>query len=193
MTTAARAEVEALRQDYITHGWRPVAVRSRSKVPLEPEWQHTRGMPTFSPVAMSTGFLCDGLRAADITSTILAACDVVVSIIEDVLGPAGPIREPPDSARKLLLYRALEGEPNKRTIALPIGKIEFLGWHNQALGDGIHPDGRPYYWPHGGPDTVHLADVPAITEAQIDEVERRLLERFPLPAEEPKRPEPPPK
>jgi hypothetical protein len=68
-----------------------------------------------------------------------------------------------------MFYRAAEGQPTKRHIQGCNGKIEVLGAGQQAVVHGLHPEGAALTWDCGrGPDTVKRDDLPAISEAEIE-------------------------
>src|SRR5262249_7122622 len=73
--------------------------------------------------ALNTGILCDGLRPIDIDIDEPSRADEVERLALSMLGPT-PIRFRADSARRLLLYRAADGEPGKRTLHGTYGGIE---------------------------------------------------------------------
>ena len=54
-------------------------------------------------------------------------------------------------------------------------RVEILGLGQQFVSNHFHPDtGKPYIWPHGGPDRHKAADLGIITEARA----RWLVEEF---------------
>jgi putative DNA primase/helicase len=67
-----------------------------------------------------------------------------------------------------LVYRAAEGEPAKLTLVGADGKIEVLGKGQQFVAYGKHPSGAELEWQSGGPTELALADIPAVTEDQIN-------------------------
>jgi hypothetical protein len=78
------------------------------------------------------------------------------------------MRRRANSPRLALLFRAAVGEPTKRIAAGSRGKVEVLGAGQQVVVHGLHPSGVALEWVKArGPDTVSLADVPAVREDQI--------------------------
>ena len=118
---------------------------------------------------MNTGILCDGLIALDIDVDDPALASHVTEAARRDLGPA-PIRTRNNSSRCLLLYRADEGEPSKRSTAGPLGKIEALGHGQQCVVYGLHETGAAYEWPLTGPD--------AFTRRQLTPVSQDALSAF---------------
>jgi AAA domain/Primase C terminal 2 (PriCT-2) len=71
----------------------------------------------------------------------------------------------------MIVARAAEGEPGKRSKNGPHGKVEVLGAGQQFVAHGIHPSGATYDWENGrGPDVVPIEQLPAATEQQINDV-----------------------
>jgi RecA-family ATPase len=95
--------------------------------------------------ALSTGILCDGLRAIDIDVDNSAIASEVERIAYGILGTC-PARRRADSYRALLLYRAASGEPCKRTIEGTAGSVEVLGHGQQFVDFGTHEQGQSYTW-----------------------------------------------
>jgi hypothetical protein len=112
--------------------------------------------------AQNTGILCDGLQAVDIDVEDAAIVSLIVSAAIQHLGLA-PMRIRSNSARILMLYRASEGEPSKRSITGKHGKVESLGFGQQFLAFGIHPSGAAYTWPQGSPAEFHRNTLTAVT------------------------------
>ncbi len=167
------ARVGALRDAMWANGYRPLPVKSGTKVPDGPEWpQRARQSPpecvgegsAVSPAALSTGILSDGLRAIDIDIDDPVIAAEVEAIARRLLG-RGPTRYRADSPRMLILYRAAEGEPKQCTSACK--KVEVLGRGQQFVADGLHTAGAHYEWRDGSPETTKLADLTSVTEAMI--------------------------
>lgn len=116
--------------------------------------------------ALNTGILCDGLTGLDLDIDNVAIAAQVVAEAQRILGSA-PIRSRSDSARVLLLYRAAEGEPSKQSIKGPHGKVEALGYGNQFVAFGNHPDSAPYVWLHGAPDGFSRDALTAVTQEAL--------------------------
>lgn len=172
-------QVGALREQLYDAGFRSVPVLNGDKRPLGKEWtDQARLNPpaciTYGPVAhaLSTGILCDGLRAVDYDiedKDIAAKCRAIGA---DIFGEA-PMRFRRNSARFLVLYRALEGAPPKAVLAGKHGKIEALGKGQQFVAFGTHPSGAEYEWFPDAPGTEKLQALPAISEDQLFEFFRQ--------------------
>lgn len=152
MTTPSHEDVAALRSQLYSNGYRPVAVYAQGKRPFGNAWQdRARQNPpgaVTEPVndaALSTGILCDGLRAIDIDVDDSAIANEVERIAYGILGTA-PARRRANSSRALLLYRAASGEPCKRAIEGTFGNVEVLGHGQQFVAFGTHEHGQPYTW-----------------------------------------------
>ena len=116
--------------------------------------------------ALNTGILCDGLVALDLDIDDPALAQQVMSAAFQYLGNA-PMRIRSDSARVLMLYRAAEGEPLKRSIDGTGGKVEALGCGQQFVAFGQHPSGAAYAWPQGSPAEFHRDSLTAITQNSL--------------------------
>jgi hypothetical protein len=173
--------VAAIRAQLWDAGYRPVPVYnhddpgpSPGKRPWGDQWQNSaRREPPVAAVAaplpgvLNTGILCDGLRPIDFDiddPTIASRCRAIAL---SMFGEA-PIRMRRDSPRCLVLYRAAEGMPRKRTLAGTLGKIEVLGYGNQFVAFGTHPDGAELEWFPDAPGQELLDNLPVITEANLD-------------------------
>ncbi|MFM9859730.1 AAA family ATPase, partial [Pseudoxanthobacter sp. M-2] len=118
--------------------------------------------------ALSTGILCDGLRAIDIDIDDSAVAGQVAGLAFNLLGDA-IIRFRADSPRLLLVYAAADGEPSKRSISGERGMVEVLGRGQQFVADGTHPDGQPYQWRVGSPADTQRDNLVAVSEEAITE------------------------
>lgn len=119
------------------------------------------------PHALNTGILCDGLRAIDVDIDDREVAKRVYSLAMARLGET-IMRWRDDSARVLLLYRAADGQPPKRSIVADVGKVEILGKGQQFVAYGYHPAGGALLqWMPSGPAEVSLDDIVAVTEEQI--------------------------
>ena len=120
--------VVALRAAVLAHGLQPIAVYTRGKRPFGAAWEQTRGAPPLVPAALSTGILCDRIRAVDIDIDEPEAARRAAAVVAATLGPSSFIRTRPDSPRLTVLYR---GQGKKRIIKLDAGKDP------QAYGIGL--------------------------------------------------------
>jgi hypothetical protein len=172
MIMPSHAEIAALRSQLWQNGYRPVAVYTQGKRPFGNAWQdRARQNPpgaVTEPVndtALSTGILCDGLRAVDIDIDEAQLAQQVENLAYAILGTC-PARRRADSSRVLLLYRAASGEPCKRTIEGTRGSVEVLGHGQQFVGFGTHEQGQPYTWAVS-PAPYSVNALTAITEEAL--------------------------
>ena len=168
-------DVLALRTALWVNGYRPVAVLTRGKAPAGVDWivRARQDMPfaachPSAPRTASTGVLCDGLRAIDIDVPDPALASQIEALAFKLLGGT-LIRERDGTGKRLLVYRAAEGEPSKRFVGLKGGNlVEVLGHGQQFVAFGVHVDGMDYRW-RDGRDLLGLeiAGVLAVTEDDI--------------------------
>jgi hypothetical protein len=172
----------ALREQLWRGGFRPIALYnhddpgpSPGKRPVGKGWQldARRDPPLWAtepaqPNAVNTGVLADALRAIDLDINDAARATNCTGTAFAVLGQA-PIRYRRNSPRRLILYRAAEGEPPKRSITGKLGKIEVLGRGQQFAAFGTHDSGAELEWLGEPPGHLTLEDLPAVTEEQITE------------------------
>ena len=158
--------VSELRARLWSAGYRPVPVfnanhtgiNSPGKQPLGDKWQlHARMDPPFCvtshavPNALNTGVLADGLRPLDLDIDNPEKARECRAVANRMFG-AIPTRSRCDTARVLLLCRAAEGEPVKRTLTGRSHttehscKIEVLGRGQQFVAFGRHPSGADLEW-----------------------------------------------
>ncbi len=155
------ASVTKLRANLWSAGFRPVPVinpdaggESPGKRPLGLQWQtHARMDPPFCakspavPHALNTGLLTDGHRDIDFDIDDPDKAVKCRALATKMLGPA-PTRIRQKSPRALLVYRAAEGCPGKRTITGSTHtrehgcKIEVLGKGQQFVAFGKHRQRR---------------------------------------------------
>lgn len=180
MPLGTPTEVTALRLRLWDSGFRPVPIYnpdsdhpSPGKAPMGERWgdearaDPPAGTKPAHPAALNSGILCDGLRAIDIDIDNPTIAASIKARALDMFGEA-PMRYRQNSPRVLLLYRAAEGEPPKRSIAGDMGKVEVLGRGQQFVAFGVHPSGADLHWMPEAPGDVDLASLTALTEAQID-------------------------
>ncbi len=171
--------IQSLRYRLYEVGYRPLPVYSHDhsvehagKRPLGNAWQEeARRDPPFCtvnpsvPHASNTGILCDGLRAIDVDIDNLDIAGRVKALVIERFGEA-PLRYRPNSGRVLIVYRAADGEPVKRSITGTAGKIEVLGRGQQFVGFGTHPSGAALQWQGSLLDTPR-AVLPAVSETAL--------------------------
>jgi RecA-family ATPase len=172
LTIPSHEDVAALRWQLHSNGYKPVAVYSRGKRPFGNAWQdRARQNPpgavteAVNDAALSTGILCDGLRAIDVDIDDPTIANEVERIAYGILGTC-PARRRADSARALLLYRAASGEPCKRTIEGTMGNVEALGHGQQFVAFGTHEQGQEYTWAVS-PTPYGVDALTAITEEAL--------------------------
>ncbi|MGL4296930.1 MAG: bifunctional DNA primase/polymerase [Aestuariivirga sp.] len=170
------SETDELRRALWEAGYRPVAVKTNNKAPLGDAWQlRARATPPEAVArpamakALNTGILCDGLRAIDIDIEDEALATACEELIAGLIG-MGPVRTR-GGGKRLIVYRAAEGEPVKRWVAGPGGKVEVLGKGQQFVAYGRHPSGSNYEW-RDGQDLVRvpLSDILYVSEDEITAV-----------------------
>ena len=154
--------------------YRPVALYSKKKRPMGAAWQDRarRDPPEAATAhpnlsALNTGIMCDGLRALDIDCD---DNDLAQRIEEEAVARFGlaPVRWRGNSGRRLLVYRAAEGEPPKRVLAGTEGrKLEVLGRGQQFHAYGMHPSGAELQWRPNRLECWPRADLPAVTEPAL--------------------------
>src|ERR1700730_3053807 len=169
--TISPHQVRLFRKRALDNGYPLARLRSTSKIPSAPDWQHGESPELLLDVqvnALNTGLLLAGLQCID--------CDiddpqVTLEVVREArrhLSPGALIRRRAGSPRLAMFYRAATGQPSKRVIKGSKGKIEILGRGQQAMVHGRHPSGVPITWRSGrGPDTVPLDQVPEVSEEQI--------------------------
>ena len=177
----------AARKELWQTGFRPVAVynpdqtwhTSPGKAPQGNGWEQRaqRSIPEAAtlqphPRATNTGIWSGGLRPADIDVDDPGIVKQIRDILAEYTFDDVPVRGREGSPRELHVYRAAEGAPAKRSIVGKLGKLEFLGFGNQFVAYGGHPDGGSYIPPVGG---YGVADaLPALTEEQVTEIFARV-------------------
>jgi hypothetical protein len=169
-------DVKKLRLSLWENGYRPVAVRTRSKKPFGENWlELAMNDPPWAvnapvnEVALSTGIVCAGLRAIDIDIDDKEMADEIEKVAFEVFGET-IVRFRSGSPRRLFLYKTRDADLRKRIIEFEIGhKVEILGHKQKFLSFGIHDEGMAYEWR----DNTSPLDIPAnqlteISEHQID-------------------------
>ena len=195
MSAAIVAAAAEARAAMWADGYRPVALYSwdspvdekqRGKRPKGDAWQaRARLDPPEAataapePDALETGILCDGLRALDLDIDDADAAAAVRALAVRMFGET-MTRFRDNSPRGLMVYRAADGSPAKRTLMGSRGKIEVLGHGQQFAAHGRHHTGADLQW------TMHKTRdaLPAITEAQLDDF---LADAAPLIGAEPEK------
>jgi uncharacterized protein (DUF927 family) len=114
----------------------------------------------------NTGILCDSLRVIDVDVDDPKVAPRCVEIARAMFGNS-PMRYRDNSPRRLLVYRAAAGEPEKRKIEGTAGKIEALGHGQQFVAFGDHESGADLQWDGDAPGSVSRDGLTAVTEDQI--------------------------
>ncbi len=170
---ADKRVVATLRAGLWSAGFRAVPVRTSDKRPKGAGWQERarRDPPEAAEAlpeldALSTGILCDGLRAVDVDVDDPDTVSPLRALAVETLGTA-LVRLRDNSPRVLLLYRATEGEPPKRSVSGTRGKVEILGHGQQFVAFGTHPSGAALRWDPEAPGEFTRDSLTAVTEAQV--------------------------
>jgi len=183
--TLSVESVSAARAHLWEAGFRPVPIinwdakgPSPGKRPLGDNWRESALKdPPFCvtipavPFALNTGILADELRPIDIDIDDPAKALRVRALAVERFGSM-PIRTRANSARSLLLCRAASGQPRKIAVTGATHtkergcKVEILGAGQQFVALGRHDSGAELAW-EPPLDEVTLADLPAITEADV--------------------------
>ncbi|WP_428539209.1 AAA family ATPase [Rhodopila sp.] len=172
--------ITQLRANIWSNGFRSVAVYNpvtgddkSGKRPVGNDWTgRARQNPPEAATALAnlrhgnTGILAEGPRPIDIDIDDTARAAEARRIVEATIGKT-IVRTRSNSGRCMLIYRAAEGQPAKRSITGTHGKVEVLGLGNQFVAYGKHYTGVNLEWPNGGPDVTPLAALPLVSEAQI--------------------------
>jgi hypothetical protein len=171
LQTISAYRVRVFRKRALDNGYRVIRVKSASKVPLRAGWQHGEARKSLLDVeedSLNTGLLLGDLRCVDLD---IDDPDVLPEVMREArrhLPQGALIRRRAGSPRLSMFFRAESGQPRKRVIEGPKGKIEILGLGQQAVVHGVHPSGALISWRNGrGPDTVPLDQLPAVSESQI--------------------------
>ena len=167
-------------------GFPPVAVRSAvpgekrsGKACVLDNWQTDarEAEPAASkwaaePFAVNTGIALHGLRAVDIDVDDEGRARACREAVERICGPSPAVRVREGTGRLALLYRAATGEPGKkaRKNTSADKAIEVLGAGQQLVAFGRHWAGGDIRWAGTPGLEVERADLPAVTENQIDDV-----------------------
>ncbi|MGD0107540.1 MAG: DUF3987 domain-containing protein [Rhodopila sp.] len=176
----AISSVSSLRERLWDAGFRPIPVYnhdapgpSPGKRPWGEAWQTqarldppAAAVEPARPEALNTGVLCDGLRAVDLDIDNLTLAHRCRSIAIGMLGEA-PVRWRKGSPRSLVVYRAAEGMPRKVSITGRSGKIEVLGFGQQFVAFGRHPEGAELEWFPGALGEEPLDSLPQVTEEAV--------------------------
>lgn len=171
-------EVQRGRERLLAGGFRPVPVYTNEKRPFGFAWTKVardgRNI-NIDPRALNTGILCDGLRAIDIDIDDDGIATQVAAIAREHFGEA-PERYRENSPRRLLVYRAENGEPGKKSVTSATmlnddgkpSKVEILGNGQQFVAYGVHPSGAEMHWRIRSIADMNRDELPIVGEDQID-------------------------
>jgi hypothetical protein len=164
------------RDRLIDLGYRPIPIIPNDKRPAAKRWAD----PAFEAPA---GFARHGVGVAcGMNPAPLAAVDIDIiddalagEMLEYVLKTCGEtIYRVGRAPKTLLVYRATEAARRKRlSKRYDCGRVEVLGYGQQFVAYGIHPDTQaPYTWPGmlGGLVDIPAAELPTISPEQIEDV-----------------------
>ncbi|MDY8108272.1 PriCT-2 domain-containing protein [Fulvimarina sp. 2208YS6-2-32] len=176
---SAAEDITSQREALWRSGYRPLAVynidarvNSPGKQPKGFAWQREALLDPPTCVkrapdgdAMNTGVMANGYRVIDLDVDDQSVSDRLLRMAGEMLGRA-PTRHRENSGRRLMVYRAAQGEPGKRSIKGAMGKVEVLGKGQQFVAYGKHPSGVDLQWDRA------LEDWPAdeLTEVTEDQV-----------------------
>jgi hypothetical protein len=184
--------IGAQRKQLWANGYPPVAVLSHTdpdpkkagKAPLRKNWvADARKSPPQGAlfnkaiaIAANTGIACHGLRPIDVDCGDRDRADAIEALAFTIFGST-IVRRRANSFRRLLLYRAADGEPRKRTLkgttysdSAEPEKVEVLGNGQQFVALGFHASdgGTAIYWVDNvGPLERPRDQLPAVTEEQV--------------------------
>jgi Bifunctional DNA primase/polymerase, N-terminal len=164
-------QVREFRNRALDNGYNLVGIRTGSKAPAAPGWQHGETRESLLDVrenALHTGVLLGDVRCVDLDVDDAQVALKVMRQARLHLPHGALIRRRTGSPRLSMLYRAATGQPTKRVIKGTKGQVEVLGHGQQAVVHGQHPSGAFISWRDGrGPDTVPLDQLPAVSETRI--------------------------
>lgn len=123
------------------------------------------------------GAVCRTIRGIDLDIDDEELAEEVDAFISDFFGELLPARRRYGSPRRLLLYRFADKTLRRKVVIHTAhGDIEFQHHKQFIVLAGVHHSGQRQVWPDGIP--ASLADVPAITGDEYDELIAHLLEEF---------------
>lgn len=155
-------------------------------VPVNGKRPRIKGWTTFRPSAeqlegqarkyadhKSTGIICENVAAVDIDALDEATAEQLIIRLMQVPGADRAPCRVGKAPKALFLFRTGVPLSKRMTPEYSVrGKkcqIEVLGEVQQFVAFGLHADtGREYTWSNGDPLSVPVADLPEITETQID-------------------------
>lgn len=189
LVVATPQELIALRLKLHENGYHPVPVvgarvqtNSAGKRPTMSGWQTKCLNATPQQITAwswsqsdctNTGLLCGKIVGIDIDVLDGELSVKLVALALEFLGPT-PLSRIGRAPKTLLLYQVATPFKKKQTPELMFGddakptKVEILADGQQFVAFGIHPDtNAPYSWPELSPLDVLAADVPLISEEQL--------------------------
>jgi Bifunctional DNA primase/polymerase, N-terminal/Helix-turn-helix domain len=102
--------------------------------------------------------------AVDIDLHVPAEAEKVEQLARADLGNT-PLMRVGQFPKRALIYRVAPGHVIPSS---SVGKVDLIGDNRFLVAFGIHPGtGQPYYWNGETPATVPVADLPAVTPAQV--------------------------
>lgn len=183
-----RDTLTPLRLQLRANGYLPVPVagprmrcKTPGKQPVMKDWPQkcraadeaeVRRWARDEPGCINTGLLCGEMVGIDLDVLVPELAARVEALAVDMLGET-PLRRVGQAPKVLLAYRTTSPLQKLETpeMFLPDGtklQVEILASGQQFVAYGVHPaTGREYEWPALGPDVVLLADLPAVTEADL--------------------------
>ena len=130
-------------------------------------WKRLRDLDDYPGL----GIACGNPVGADVDIYEPGLAEEIEALVVEHLG-ATPLRRVGQAPKVLLLYRA-SGEPITKAMTEVFVKgelkaqLEVMGQGQQVVGYGIHPTGVSYTWGEATPDTIPVAELPAVTQEQV--------------------------
>jgi hypothetical protein len=161
-----------------------IGIRAGTKQPFTKGWSEWKGntecLARLERDGHSFGLLTRRFPAIDIDIPLPVPAGIASDLALEMIGPA-PIRGRRGTGKRLLLYRATEGEVlRKRRFVFKDQQgtehaVELLATGQQVVIDGVHPEGVPYEWDE---EQFSPEDLTTIRGEQWDTYCRALAERL---------------
>lgn len=162
-----RVRIERLREGLIDFGYHTIAVETGGKAPRTKDWRNAAAVLSVEGHQANTGLLAGPISVIDIDIEDQAKVSAIVEYCKQHVGEP-MVRSREGSARVALIYRSSDPNRRKSVIHTCDGDIEILGYGQQVVVDGIHPDGLPYHLS----DLINFDDLPILNDMQIARLKR---------------------
>lgn len=166
----------ARRDQLVTAGYIPLPIKPGDKAPAVAKWSQPSYVPPAGHTGCGIGLICGRgdypIAAIDIDVTDEELAAAMCNKVRTMMGGEILYRVGNPPKRLVVCRYDHAGVLKKSSARYSCGGIEALGSGQQFVAFGLHPGkGRDYYW-HGGRSIfdVKAADLPVITEAQIQEL-----------------------